>query len=461
MAIIISQKRFGTIIITTLCLVLIVGLIFARYSNVSNHEKPASPETSKSLPADRTQTNADETRPIKDIVVRAVDEQIKGRPIEITDISSENETLLSLISMNLFDEAVASQVAKSLAEAIQTYTGKRFSSISELKSGKRYSIFLDENGAFKKASIELDPSNVFHCVKDGNSFRSWKEDVVLEYRTEALSFQVKKNFLTTILGLHESKELSLKLIHIFRWDIDFQSDPRPGDVCKIVFERRYADDTPAGYGRILFATYEGKRTGRKTACLFNGQYYDENGVELRKDYLRAPLNVLRITSGYGWRIHPVLNVWKFHTGVDYGAPIGTPVYAIANGVVTFQGWGDAYGLWVSIRHENGTESRYSHLSRILVKKGQRVSQREVIGLIGSTGRSTGPHLFFEIIKNGKRVDPTKVKLVKNPVAIPSPLKNRFNSFLSQQAQLLPDIVVRTADQSEDRQVKSSFSTRPL
>ncbi|MGC8604144.1 MAG: M23 family metallopeptidase, partial [Desulfomonilaceae bacterium] len=393
--------------------------------------------------------------------VKATDEPIHGRPIEITDISSENESLLSLISMNLFDENVANQVAKSLATAIQAQTGKPFTPTSWLKSGKRYSIYLDENGGFRKATIELEPSNVFHCVKDGDSYRSWKEDVVLEYRVETLSFQVKKDFLTTILGLHESKELSLKLTHIFRWDIDFQSDPRMGDVCKIVFERRYADDTPAGYGRILFATYEGKRTGKKTALLFNGQYYDENGVELRKDYLRAPLNVLRVTSGYGWRIHPVLNVWKFHTGVDYGAPIGTPVYAIANGVVTFQGWGEAYGLWISVRHENGFESRYSHLSKILVKKGQRVSQREVIGLIGSTGRSTGPHLFFEIITKGKRIDPTKVKLVKNPAAIPTDLKSRFNSILSQETRLLPESVVRTADQSQDRKTRSIFSTRPL
>ncbi|MGC8659292.1 MAG: hypothetical protein ACP5U1_09480, partial [Desulfomonilaceae bacterium] len=247
MAIKSSRKPLWAIISATLCSILIVGLILARSSKFSDHEGIVARDNPKLSHTDRGQANTDTTRPIKDIVVRAVDEQIKGRPIEITDISSDNETLLSIISMNLFDESVASQVAKNLAEAIQRYTRKRFSSISELKSGKRYSIYLDENGGFKKASIELDPSNVFHCVKEANSYHSWKEDVVLEYRTEALSFQVKKNFLTTILGLHESKELSLKLIHIFRWDIDFQSDPRPGDTCKIVFERRYADDTPAGY----------------------------------------------------------------------------------------------------------------------------------------------------------------------------------------------------------------------
>ncbi|MGO9567716.1 MAG: M23 family metallopeptidase, partial [Desulfomonilaceae bacterium] len=186
---------------------------------------------------------------------------------------------------------------------------------------------------------------------------------------------------------------------------------------------------------ILYAVYRGQRTGTKTACLFNGEYFDANGVELKRDYLRAPLNTLRITSGYGWRIHPILNIPKFHTGVDYGAPTGTPVYAIADGTVTFQGCGPAYGLYVCLRHENGYESRYSHLSRILVKAGQKVKQRQTIGLVGSTGRSTGHHLFFEIIADGKRVDPTKVKMIKNRKSVPVPLQSRFRSVVDRRQDL--------------------------
>ena len=155
--------------------------------------------------------------------------------------------------------------------------------------------------------------------------------------------------------------------------------------------------------------------------------------------MRAPLNTLRITSGYGYRIHPVLGYWKMHTGVDYGAPTGTPVYAIANGRVTFQGCGDAYGLYVCIRHENGYESRYSHLSRILVKKGQLVKQRQTIGLVGSTGRSTGPHLFFEIIANGNRIDPTKVKMVQNPKTVPAPVMARFETVMNAQSRFVSQL----------------------
>ncbi len=374
--------------------------------------------------------------PVSDLKVSTIDESMKGTPVEISDMSSDGDSLLSLFSMNICDTTMARRVAKSLASEMQKEFGRRVQTTDELKAGRRYVIQLDENGVFQTATIELDPANVFHCAQKDRALHSWKEDVVLDYKTEVLSFRVHKDIVKSVLAAHETKELALKLIHVFRWDIDFQADPRKGDVCKVVFERRYADDRAAGYGRILFAVYDGKLTGRKTACLFNGDYYDDHGVELKKDYLRAPLNTLRITSGWGWRIHPVLHVPKFHKGVDYGAPTGTPVFAIAEGTVSFQGCGPAYGLYVCIRHGNGRESRYSHLSRILVKKGQRVKQHQTIGLVGSTGRSTGPHLFFEILADGKRINPTKVKLVRNPSSVPSPLRRRFKSVVNDNAEFL-------------------------
>lgn len=358
------------------------------------------------------------------------------RPREISDITGEGDTLSSLLAINVPDDTVARRAAAKLAATIETELGASFKPSHELLPGKKYSLKFDDSGEFKKVTIELDPSNVFHCVKEGDQIRAWKEDVVLDYKAEVLCFQVRKGIVQSVLAAHEDRELALKLVHMFRWDIDFQSDPRNGDQCKIVFERRYADDRPAGYGRILFATYEGKRTGRKTACLFNGKYYDEHGVELERNFLKAPLNVLRITSGYGYRVHPVLGNWRMHWGVDYGAPVGTPVYTIANGTVTRTECRHDYGLLVCVRHENGYESRYSHLSRILVKEGQQIKQGQKVGLIGSTGWSTGPHLFFQIIANGKRLDPTKVKMVTHPRAVPSPLKNRFHSIVKGQEQFL-------------------------
>jgi murein DD-endopeptidase MepM/ murein hydrolase activator NlpD len=358
------------------------------------------------------------------------------RPREISDITGEGDTLSSLLAINVADEPLAHKIAAKLATTIGNELGAPFKPSHGLLPGKKYSLSFDDNGEFKRITIELDPSNVFHCAREGDQVKAWKEDVVLDYKTEVLSFKVRKGIVQSVLAAHEDRELALKLVHIFRWDIDFQSDTRNGDQCKIVFERRYADDRPAGYGRILFATYEGKRTGRKTACLFNEEYYDEHGVELKRNFLRAPLNVLRITSGYGYRVHPVLGNWRMHWGVDYGAPIGTPVYTIANGTVTRTECRHDYGLLVCVQHENGYESRYSHLSKILVKPGQKIKQAQKVGPIGSTGWSTGPHLFFQIIAKGKRIDPTKVKMVTSPRAVPNPLKSRFHSIVNGQERFL-------------------------
>lgn len=430
------EKRFPFFKALAACLLLLGGLFLSGYldflSDSSKNPSLSGNISGSTMP----RPGADASCVVQDAT--AVDPSEKRRPVEISDVTSDGDTLLSLLSISMSDEREAETVAAKLAATMRTALGKPFRTTDELISGVRYTICLDEKTSFQKATFELDPSNVFHCVKEGESLKCWKEDVVLDYKTEVLTIHVQKGIVQSVLAAHEGRELALKLVHIFRWDIDFQADSRPGDQCKIVFERRYADDRPNGYGRILFAVYDGKRTGRKTACLFNGEYYDESGVEIKKDYLRTPLNTLRITSGYGMRMHPVLHTPRFHNGVDYGAPVGTPVFAIASGTVTFQGCdnrglGEGYGLYVCVRHDNGIESRYSHLSRILVKTGQRVNQRQTIGLVGSTGWSTGPHLFFEIIANGKRVDPTKVKMVKSPRAVPAPLHNRFKSIVNGQA----------------------------
>ncbi len=370
----------------------------------------------------------------------------------MSDMTGDGDTLLSLLSINLCDENEARRVAESLASTIKAELGKSFLPTHELAPGIRYAIHLDEKGAFQKATFELDPSNVFHCVLERNGMRSWKDVVVLDYKTEVLTFKIRRDLVHSILAAGEGRELARELVHIFQWDIDFRADPRNGDECRIVFERRYADDRPDGYGQILYAVYDGKRTGKKTACYFPCQsrreYYDEKGVELKKNFLRAPLDTLRVTSPYGMRIHPVLNIPKFHTGVDYGAPTGTPVYAIANGTVTFQGCGEAYGLYVCIRHEDGTESRYSHLSRILVKKGDKVKQRKIVGLVGSTGRSTGPHLFFEIIENGKRINPRTKKLIKTDRTVPHLLKDNFKSVVNKRERVLLEKASGTVRRTE-------------
>lgn len=352
---------------------------------------------------------------------------------EIVDVTGQDDTLYSLLVSNLSEDAPIAEICTSLSSVIQGHIEGPFDGDTLLKPGRRYSIILDQDNSLLKASFELDPALVFHVARQDDRFHAWKEDVVLDFKPETICLKVHSNLVESVLKAGEGVELASRLKNsVFRWDIDFQSEAVNGDVCKILFERRYADDRPLGYGRILCAVYEGKKTGKKTAVLFNEKYYDEKGAELKKPLLRSPLRTLRVTSRYGMRPHPIYRVLRKHNGVDYGAPTGTPVWAVAGGVVTFCGWQNGYGRHVCVRHDNGYESRYGHLSRILVCKGQRVKQGKTIGLVGQTGDATGPHLDFQLLANGRHIDPhQKVKNSWIVREVPSPLKARFKTVAEQ------------------------------
>jgi hypothetical protein len=350
---------------------------------------------------------------------------------EIADITGPGETIFSLMYANLLDETSARRVASALAEAMRPTAKKGFDAYSPLDSGTRYSITLDPKGAFQKVTFELDPSRIFHCETRGSALRSWKEDVVVDFKQEIVRLQINGTLMKTVQSAGEGKELARELNNVFKWDIDFQSDSLRGDMCTVLIERRYFDDRPSGYGRILYTVYEGKKTGRKTAILFNGQYYSEDGKELKKNFLRSPLTVVRVTSHFGRRFHPILREMREHLGVDYGAPAGTPVLAVAKGVVSFSGWNNGYGNYVCIKHDSGFESRYGHLSRSFVGKGARVKQGQRVGLVGQTGRATGPHLDFQLLVGNKHVNPLSVKMVQNLRTVPGPLKTRFEKVAAQ------------------------------
>lgn len=348
---------------------------------------------------------------------------------EMAEVTGEGETLFSLLNDNLTDESDCKQVVASLSSAIRSSEDLPFDGHTVLKPGRSYSIIVDGQGRFLKATLELAPDKVFHAARQDGGIRSWKEEVVLDFKVECLTFRVRGDLEKSLLSIGEGKDLASKLAKVFKWDINFQSEAVWGDTCKVLFERRYADDRPSGYGRILCALYEGRKTKRKTAILFNGQYYDEDGTELKKNFLKSPLGEvrLRVSSGFGPRIHPILGSWRHHKGVDYAAPTGTPVRCVANGVVTSAGWHDQLGNYVCVKHDGGFESRYGHLSKISAQKGRRIKQDEKIGLVGMTGLATGPHLHFEWLVNGVNKNPEKEKMVKSLRTVQSPLKSRFRT----------------------------------
>jgi len=239
----------------------------------------------------------------------------------------------------------------------------------------------------------------------------------------------------------------MDFIRAFSYDIDFQRDIQRGDVFDILFER-YLDDTgtPVREGNVLYGalTLSGERLEifRYEFAKGVAGYFDENGQSVRKALLRTPINGGRLSSRYGKRKHPVLGYTKMHRGVDFAAPRGTPIFAAGDGVIERAGWFSSYGRYVRIRHRGVYGTAYAHMSRIAkgIRPGKRVKQGQVIGYVGSTGRTTGPHLHYEVLRAGRQINPLKVRM-------PSGIKLKDKAL--------------AAFQAERRRIETMLASLPL
>ena len=208
----------------------------------------------------------------------------------------------------------------------------------------------------------------------------------------------------------------VNFIRLFSFDIDFQRDIQSGDKFDVLFDQFIDyDGSVVSSGDILYASLT---TGKRTLTLYRyefsdgrANYFNDKGRSNRKALLRTPIDGARISSGFGRRKHPILGYSKMHAGVDFAAPSGTPIRAAGDGVIRRAGWNGGYGRYVRIRHNSIYQTAYAHMRRIAkgIKAGVRVQQGQIIGYVGSSGRSTGPHLHYEILKQGRQVNPRKVK----------------------------------------------------
>jgi murein DD-endopeptidase MepM/ murein hydrolase activator NlpD len=213
-----------------------------------------------------------------------------------------------------------------------------------------------------------------------------------------------------------------ELVRIYSYDVDFQRKVQPGDSFEVLYAGE--DETPVADSRsdVLFAALT---VGGETKKFYRFQspddglvdYYDESGKSAKKFLVRKPVLAAVMRSGFGLRRHPILGYTKMHTGVDWAAPSGTPIYASGNGTVIKEGWESGYGKYIRILHNNGYETAYGHMSAYArgVEEGKRVRQGQVIGFVGSTGLSTGSHVHYEILVNGRFVDPMRIKLPRGRV----------------------------------------------
>src|SRR5277367_763187 len=275
--------------------------------------------------------------------------------------------------------------------------------LRHLRAGNRFVVGRSSLGDLREVRYRIDADRVLYIRPQGNDFHSEVQTIPSETEEVGVTGEVNGSLFGAVLDAGEKPELAMRLAEIFGWDLDFYTDPRPGDTFRVVVEKKTLESGEVvSYGRILAAEYNnGPHPYR--AVLFHGPngapaYYTPEGKSMKKAFLHSPLKFAApITSHFSnSRFHPILKQYRPHLGIDYGAPSGTPVQTIGDGKVIFAGPKGGAGNLIEIQHTNGYTTYYMHLSRLLVHSGERVEQGQRIGLVGMTGLATGPHLDFRI-----------------------------------------------------------------
>lgn len=383
------------------------------------------------------------------------------RPTKITGQIKAGETLSAALNrMN-----ISGQEAHSLANAL-----RRELNLRTIRPGDMFILERRANStSFEQSAQLVGQVNAFELIRSGaqgepvryravrnvslesnteedeGPFSVKRIEVPVTIRTEILGGRVNSNLYEGILQAGGDAALVNRFSEVFGWQIDFYRDTKRDDQFKMVVEKRFAEGKFIGFGRVLGAeytnmgqTYRGffyESEDKKVSGIF-----DDQGKGLERSFLKSPLELARITSRYGQRFHPVLKRQARHNGIDYGASVGTPFWAVADGVVVEAQYNPSAGKMIRIRHKDGLTTEYFHASRFApgIQKGARVKQKQVIGFVGTTGRSTGPHLHFGMKKNERYLDPAKQKFVggspvpsrytKQYLSMIKPLKAELDSY---------------------------------
>lgn len=337
---------------------------------------------------------------------RAILRQAAEKPIlrEVVGIFRKNENITeALVGQGLSLKEVQALVASA----------KSVYNLARVAAGRPYWLNFSADGSLHDLRYPVDEDRYLTVYRKGEEFVPELKNFAFETRIEPVSGAIRGSLFASVKDAGEQEQLALDLADIFTWDIDFYTEIQNGDAFRLIVEKKYVNGSFVRYGAILAAALQCQdRT--LTGFRFhdeNGKpgYYGPDGTALRKSFLKSPLKFGRITSGFSRaRRHPILKIVRPHLGVDYAAPTGTPVVAVAAGRVQSAGYAGGGGKTVRLQHDRNYQTCYLHLSRIAVKAGRHVSQGQVIGYVGSTGLSTGPHLDFRVLQSGKYVNPARV-----------------------------------------------------
>lgn len=332
------------------------------------------------------------------------------------------ETVTDVFQKLGLEGTEARQATDALSERLNLRT---------IKAGNQYSAFFNPDSSLASFELTLAGSGRVAMTRAGQSWDVAWQPFERTVRMRALRGTLDGSLDTSIRRAGGPTGLAYRMADVLQWDLDFTRDLKRGDAFELLFEEVLLEGQPHSVGAIYALVYEAK--GRRHEAYRygdSGTFYDGEGHPLRKMFLRSPLRYSRITSHFTTRrFHPVLKSYRPHWGVDYGAPVGTPVQVTANGVVTFNGWDRGGGNVVKVRHAGGYVTAYLHLSKFAkgIRPGAHVRQGDIIAYTGATGLASGPHLDYRVQRNGQWIDPLTLKSVRDE-PIPNSQLASFRSW---------------------------------
>lgn len=370
-------------------------------------------EQSSALP---TITTIDEALPLPSLTqgVAALDHDLLR--LYRNDVTRASDTVDSLLRRLGVDDADAARFLRQDATAARLMMGRPGKMVKAITENGRLVELVSRGPSSDSADLDSHFTRLSISRTTQGDWSARMEQVPLQVQQQLATGTINSSLFAAADDAHVPDAITNQLAEIFGTDIDFRRELRKGDAFSVVYEGHTADGEPITWGgsagQVLAARFINKgvahdaiwfqEPGRK------GAYYDLSGKSKNKSFMASPLAFSRVTSGFAMRFHPILNRWKAHLGVDYGAPTGTAVRVVGDGVVSFAGQQNGYGNVIQVMHSGDRMTVYAHLSRIHVRKGEKVEQGMTIGAVGSTGWATGPHLHFEFKVKGTQVDPMTI-----------------------------------------------------
>lgn len=339
---------------------------------------------------------------------------IATTPID-NSITNLNEEIFTVKKGQTFSEILDNFIFKFDKFEIINLVNNKFD-LKSLKVNQKISFFSDENQIIQKIIIDLDFKTKL-IVNLSKNLEVTKKELNTQTDIESKEYIITNSLYADGVNSNVPNEVLVKLIQLFSFDLDFQRDIKKNTAVSISYEKTYVENASEfSIGDIDYAKIEiGKNNLEYFKFLTDEgfiDYFNREGKNVKKSILKTPLDGARLSSNFGMRKHPISGFNKMHKGIDFAAPIGTPIYAGGNGIVEYVGTNGGYGKYIRIRHNNEYKTAYAHLNSYKkgISKGVRVNQGEVIGYVGNTGRSTGPHLHYEIIYQNKQINPLTLKL---------------------------------------------------